>query len=67
MNWEVTPELITPRVYLVGQMLAALFSGGWRPSCGSDRADAIEEAILCADVALTMMAQSDGAEGKEAQ
>lgn len=60
-------DSITPRVYLVGQMLAAIFSGGWRPDTGAHRADAIEEAILCADVALTMMAQSAESDAKEAR
>lgn len=67
MNWEVSPELITPRVYLVGQMLAALFSDGWRPFTDEVRANAVKEAIRCADLALEMMAPPAEAEGKEAR
>lgn len=58
------PELITPRVYLVGQILAALFHGKWLTF--TDRAEAIREAIRCADLALELMAQPE-VDGKEAR
>lgn len=45
------------RTYLVGQMLASLFAGGYWAGIGAVRLEVIDEAIRCADLALERMAR----------